>query len=164
VRQHYSTEELVTMVRRSVEIFHRFDDEVGGESGFTNTGWAFLVPEDVSAGLSANLAMGQRLGVDVQEINKEDLLELEPRLELGDVHRIAYEPGSGYADPRATTHSYVRPADGRGPNHGGGDRQRSHRHRRCGKRRRALVRPAGLYGRCRAAAQGNAGRGDHLRH
>jgi sarcosine oxidase subunit beta len=108
IRQHYSTEELVKMVRRSTELFHHFDDEVGGDSGFVNTGWAFLVPEDVSEGLTANLEMGRRLGVDVREISKEDLLEMEPRIELGDVFRIAYEPGSGYADPRATTHSYVR--------------------------------------------------------
>ena len=108
VRQHYSTPELVKMVRRSVEVFHHFDDEVGGDSGFANTGWAFLVPQEVSDGLSANLEMGRRLGVDVREITREDLLELEPRIELGDVHRIAYEPGSGYADPRATTHSYTR--------------------------------------------------------
>src|SRR5258705_5916644 len=52
VRQHYSNEALVRMVRRSVEIFHNFDEQIGGESGFINSGWAFLVPEYVSEGLS----------------------------------------------------------------------------------------------------------------
>ena len=31
IRQHYSNEELVRLVKRSVDIFHNFDDEVGGD-------------------------------------------------------------------------------------------------------------------------------------
>ena len=108
VRQHYSNEVLVRMVRRSVDIFSSFDDEIGGDSGFVNCGWSFLVPEYVSEGFARNIEMGRRLGVDVREITREELLEIEPRIEVGDVHRFAYEPGSGYADPRATTHAYVR--------------------------------------------------------
>jgi glycine/D-amino acid oxidase-like deaminating enzyme len=107
IRQHYSNEELVRLVKRSVDIFHNFDDEVGGDPGFVNCGWAFLIPESVSDGFSKNIAMGQRLGVDVREIARQDLLEMEPRIDLSDVHRIAYEPGSGYADPRTATHAYV---------------------------------------------------------
>ena len=108
IRQHYSNEELVRMVKRSVEIFHYFDDVVGGDPGFVNTGWAFLVPEEVSEGLSRNLEMGRRLGVEVEEISRDDLEDLENRMDLRDVHRIAYEPHSGYADPRLSTHAYVK--------------------------------------------------------
>ena len=108
VRQHYSNEELVRMVKRSVEVFRHFDDVVGGDPGFVNTGWAFLVPPEVSSGLSRNLEMGRRLGVEVKEISREELGELECRIELMDVHRIAYEPESGYADPRLSTHAYVK--------------------------------------------------------
>src|SRR5262245_27079177 len=67
VRQHYSNEELVRMVKRAVDIFHHFDDEVGGETGFVNCGWAFLVPEYVSEGFSRNLAMQQQLGIETRE-------------------------------------------------------------------------------------------------
>ena len=108
IRQHYSNEVLVRLVRRSVDIFSHFDDAVGGDCGFVDCGWSFLIPDYVSEGFEANIAMGQRLGVDVREINREELLEIEPRIAVGDVHRFAYEPGSGYADPRATTHAYVR--------------------------------------------------------
>ena len=107
IRQHYSNEELVRMVKRSVDIFHNFDEEIGGDPGFVNCGWAFLIPESVSDGFSANIAMGQRLGVDVREISHQELGDIEPRIDLSDVHRIAYEPGSGYADPRTATHAYV---------------------------------------------------------
>jgi sarcosine oxidase subunit beta len=108
IRQHYSSDELVRMVRRSVDVFTNFADEIGGECGFVNTGWAFLVPDYVSDGLSENLERGQRLGVDVRELSAAELNDIEPRVDLSDVDRIAYEPGSGYADPRATTHAYVQ--------------------------------------------------------
>lgn len=108
VRQHYTNEVLVRLVRRSVDVFANFDDEIGGDCGFVNCGWSFLIPDYVSDGFSENLKRGQRLGVDVREITREELLEIEPRIHIDDVYRFAYEPGSGYADPRATTHAYVR--------------------------------------------------------
>lgn len=108
IRQHYSNEELVRMVRRSVELFSQFDAQIGGDCGFVNTGWAFLTPQYVSDGFARNLALGQRLGVQVREITRDELRALDPRIDLSDVARIAYEPGSGYADPIAATHAYLK--------------------------------------------------------
>ncbi|MEW5978997.1 MAG: FAD-binding oxidoreductase [Acidobacteriota bacterium] len=108
VRQHYSNEELVRLARRSVDIFTNFADAVGGDCGFVACGWAFLVPETASKGFSANMAMLQQLGVKTWEISKTELLGFESRLKLDDVCRIAYEPGSGYADPHQTTYAYVQ--------------------------------------------------------
>lgn len=108
IRQHYSNEELVRMVKRSVEIFADFNGVVGGDPAFVNSGWSFLVPEDGAAGLARNLELAHRVGVDVRRISKEELRELEPRIDLSDVSHIAYEPGSGYADPIAATCAYVR--------------------------------------------------------
>ena len=78
IRQHYSTDELVRMVRRSVDIFTHFDDEIGGECGFVNTGWAFLAPDYVSDGFTENIERGRRLGVDVREVTIAELNEIEP--------------------------------------------------------------------------------------
>ena len=107
IRQHYSHPDLVRLVKRSVEIFHHFDDAVGGSPGFVNCGWAFLVPEYVSEGFSRNLEMQRSMGIDTREIDRRQLLEMEPRIDLSDVHRIAWEPGAGYADPHATTAAYA---------------------------------------------------------
>ena len=107
IRQHYSHPDLVRLVKRSVEIFHHFDDEVGGSPGFVNCGWAFLVPEYVSEGFSRNLEMQRSMGIDTREIDRRQLLEMEPRIDLNGVHRIAWEPGAGYADPHATTAAYA---------------------------------------------------------
>ena len=108
IRQHNTNEVLVRLVKRSVDIFHAFDEDVGGDPGFVNSGWTFLIPESVSEGFAENLELGRRLGVDVREISREELEEIEPRVDLSDVHRLAYEPRGGYADPRTSTHAYVK--------------------------------------------------------
>ena len=110
VRQHYSNEPLVKMMKRCIEIFSHFQDVVGGASGFVKTGWAFLVPSEAEQGLEENLSMQQRLGINTREISREELLTLEPRFHLDDVARIAYEPDSGYANPTLTTTSYLQAA------------------------------------------------------
>ncbi|WP_289086042.1 FAD-dependent oxidoreductase, partial [uncultured Sulfitobacter sp.] len=48
VRQHYSNEVSIRLVRRSLQIFQGFTDEFDGAKAFTNAGWLFLVPEDAS--------------------------------------------------------------------------------------------------------------------
>lgn len=110
VRQHYSNEFLVRMMKRCIEIFSNFQDCVGGTSGFTNTGWVFLVPQEAVAGFEKNMSMQKEVGINTREISKDELLELEPRFHLDDVARIAYEPDSGYADPYLTTTSYIEAA------------------------------------------------------
>ena len=107
IRQHYSSEELIRMVKRSVEIFHHFGEIIGGSAGFVNSGYGFLVPEYVKEGFERNVSLQQSLGIDTRVISKEEFHELEPRADLSDVHQIVYEPGSGYADPYDTTYSYV---------------------------------------------------------
>jgi sarcosine oxidase subunit beta len=107
IRQHYSNVDLIKLAKRSVEIFRNFATEVGGDCGFVPCGWAFLVPETVSDGFSGNMSMLRRLGVETREISKSELLAIEPRLDVEDVCRIAYEPGSGYADPHRTTYAYI---------------------------------------------------------
>src|SRR5580692_9265308 len=61
IRQHYSNEELIRMAKRSVEIFHNFDDEIGGDAGFVNCGWAFLAPAHASDGVSRILDMQRKI-------------------------------------------------------------------------------------------------------
>ncbi|MFN0168238.1 MAG: NAD(P)/FAD-dependent oxidoreductase [Bryobacteraceae bacterium] len=107
VRQHYSSEELIRMVKRSVEVFQHFDEIIGGTAGFVNCGYGFLVPEVSAEGFRRNIALQQSLGIDTRIISKQEFHELEPRADLSDVDHIAYEPGSGYADPHDTTYSYV---------------------------------------------------------
>ena len=52
--------------------------------------------------------MQRHLGINTQEIDRRQLLEMESRINLSGVDRIAWEPEAGYADPHATTASYVQ--------------------------------------------------------
>ena len=61
IRQHYSSEELIRMVKRSVEIFQHFDEIIGGSAGFVNSGYGFLVPEGVKEGFARNVSSGYAL-------------------------------------------------------------------------------------------------------
>ena len=110
IRQHYSNEPLVRMMKRCIHIFSNFGEMVGGNSGFTKTGWAFLIPQHAAEVFADNMSMQQALGINTREISKKDLLDIEPRFNLDDVARIAYEHDSGYADPHLTTTSYIQAA------------------------------------------------------
>ena len=114
IRQHYSNEPLVRMMKRSIEIFVNFAEMVGGSAGFHGTGWAFLVPSESVSLFRQNLAMQQRIGIRTREISREELLDIEPRFNLEDVATVGYEPESGYADPTRTTASYLQAACRRG--------------------------------------------------
>jgi sarcosine oxidase, subunit beta len=110
VRQHYSNEVLIRMVKRSRDIFEFFADEIGGSAGFVKTGYFFFVPDYASDAFDANMALQQKLGIKTRAISKEDAREISPQIDSIDAERIAYEPDSGYADPYESTISYLQAA------------------------------------------------------
>jgi glycine/D-amino acid oxidase-like deaminating enzyme len=58
--------------------------------------------------------MLQELGIPLRELSAEDFRELQPFCGAEDVGGVAYEPFSGYADPRLATLAFVRQAARRG--------------------------------------------------
>jgi sarcosine oxidase subunit beta len=110
VRQHYSNDVLIRMVKRSRDIFECFTDEVGGSAGFVKTGYLFFVPDYVQDAFRANLELQQKMGVNTRAISKEESREISPQIDPGDAGGIAYEPDSGYADPYEATVSYLQAA------------------------------------------------------
>src|SRR5947208_11415327 len=66
IRQHYSNRLAASMAQKSLRVFEHFEDAVGGPPVFTHTGMAIVVNQRDRAGLEANLAMQQTLGIDVR--------------------------------------------------------------------------------------------------
>src|SRR5947209_13530828 len=66
IRQHYSNRLTASMAQRSLRLFERFDEAVGGPAVFTRTGLIIVVNEKDRSALDANLAMQRELGVDVR--------------------------------------------------------------------------------------------------
>jgi sarcosine oxidase subunit beta len=110
VRQHYSYPVTARMAKLCLEIFSRFDEVIGGEAGFTRTGYLALVgPEDREA-LVANVAMQQAVGVRTVVLGPAEIRELVPRLNIADIAAAAYEADAGFADPASTTAALARRA------------------------------------------------------
>ena len=63
IRQHYSKKLTARMAKYSLQVFQNFADVVGGESGFTPSGFLLVAAEKDLAGLKANVALQQKLVV-----------------------------------------------------------------------------------------------------
>lgn len=110
IRQHYSNELTARMALYSLRVFQNFEEEVGGEGGFTQTGFVGLVDAKDQKGLEANIALQQRVGIQTELLSAEALRELLPGMKTVDLVAAAWEPESGYADPYLTVNSYAHAA------------------------------------------------------
>lgn len=110
VRQHYSNELTARMAKYGVEVFSEFAERVGGECGFTKTGFIVVVGGKDREGLEANLALQQGLGIKTELVSADELQEIMPWLNTSDLIVGAYEPDSGYTDPYLTVQAYAAAA------------------------------------------------------
>ena len=125
VRQHYSNEVSIRLVRESLRFFQGFADEFDGARVFNGIGWLFLCEPDAREAFDENMAQLKRLGVRTWEISPEDAAEELPDLNTDGIGPVAFEPDSGYADPRGTVSALVKKAEtlgGRGLHAYGRDR------------------------------------------
>ena len=110
VRMHYSNEVHAEMAWKSLDIFRNFGEVVGGQCGFTQTGYMVFAGDDNMDAFQANVAMQQSVGIDTKLINREEANEIAPFFYVDDCAGIAYEPGSGHADPSGTAIAYANRA------------------------------------------------------
>lgn len=107
IRQHYSNELTARMALYSLRVFQDFAEQVGGDAGFTPTGFVAMAAAKDRAGLEANVALQRRVGIQTELLSPEALREIMPGLETTDLVVAAYEPESGYADPYSTVNAYA---------------------------------------------------------
>lgn len=110
IRQHYSNELTARMALYSLRVFQDFEERVGGESGFTRTGFIAIVDEKDRAGLEANIALQRRVGIKSELLDAAALGKIMPALDATKLTAIAYEPESGYADPYLTVNAFAQAA------------------------------------------------------
>src|SRR5499425_1720377 len=85
VRMHYTNEPESRMAFASLRYFQYWGDMVGGTCGFTRTGFIMTVSPDNTERLRHNVAMLQRVGVNTQVITAQELQELQPACQVGDL-------------------------------------------------------------------------------
>jgi sarcosine oxidase subunit beta len=110
IRQHYSNELTARMALHSLRVFQSFDEQIGDECGFTQTGFVALAEDKDRVGLEANVELQRGVGIRTELLPPEALREILPAMDTGDLVAAAFEPESGYADPYLTVNAYARAA------------------------------------------------------
>jgi glycine/D-amino acid oxidase-like deaminating enzyme len=95
------------MVVRSLGVFQRFREAVGGESGYVACGALIGVSAAMRPKLEATVALQRSVGVRAEVLEPSDLVRVEPRIDPESLGAILYEPDSGYGDPTAVTNGYA---------------------------------------------------------
>ncbi len=110
VRQLYPTTETSQMVVRSLGVFQRFHDAVGGESGYVACGALIGVSDAMRAKLEETVKLQRSVGVRAEVLEPRDLARVETRIDPASLGAVLYEPDSGYGDPTAVTNGYAEAA------------------------------------------------------
>jgi glycine/D-amino acid oxidase-like deaminating enzyme len=114
VRMHYDVRQDTELAWVSFQYFRNWKEMVGGECGFTRTGFLQLVAAQDKETLKANVAIHQDIGVPVMLIGADDVKRLAPTFATEDVEVAAYEPESGYAMPSDTAAALMNAARDKG--------------------------------------------------
>ncbi len=114
VRMHYDVRQDTELAWVSFQYFRNWKEKVGGDCGFTRTGFIQLVAPQDEAALRANVAMHQDIGVPVLLIKADDVRRLAPNFAVDDINIAAYEPESGYAMPSDTAAALMNAAKEKG--------------------------------------------------
>ena len=107
VRMHYDVEVDSALAWESFHYFKNWRECIGGECGFTRTGFLQIVTPDKNEQLRGNVEMQKRLGILTEVITAADVKKLAPMFKTHDFELAAYEPESGYADPTSATNSFI---------------------------------------------------------
>jgi glycine/D-amino acid oxidase-like deaminating enzyme len=110
VRMHYDLEPESRLAWASFQYFRNWAEMVGGECGFTRTGFVQLVSSAYADSLRLNVSMHQRIGIPSLLITADDVRRLAPYLYTQDFEVAAFEPESGYADPTSTARAFLEAA------------------------------------------------------
>lgn len=106
-----ASEPLIKMLLESIEVFHRFDELIGGKCGFTETGWIGLAGQGQEERVKTTADLEAKIGVDNRIVPVSKLKDVEPNLFTDDLVAGVLEPRSGYANPVETTNSFGTQAE-----------------------------------------------------
>jgi glycine/D-amino acid oxidase-like deaminating enzyme len=107
VRQLYPTPETTQMVRRSLEVFQRFGETVGGHAGYVGCGVLIGVSPSMRPQLTKTLALQRAFGVRAEVLEPSDVARVDARIDTTGLGAVLHEPESGYGDPVGVTAGYA---------------------------------------------------------
>lgn len=108
IRYQFSTEINVRLSLLSLPMLDRFEEELGQAIDLRYCGYLFLLTEeeDVEA-FRANVEMQQRLGVETEWMEPEEIARIVPAVDLEGVIAGTFHARDGLADPNGVVQGYV---------------------------------------------------------
>lgn len=91
VRMHYDLESESRLAWAAFHYFRNWSEIVGGDCGFTRTGFLQIVGPEYNEALRANVAMQQRIGIPSLVVTADDI-RIDPRRPGADGRYLALHP------------------------------------------------------------------------
>lgn len=110
VRTHYSIEANLRHAAESLKIFANFDDLIGGDVGWHQTGYLIVGPDEHRRPMEEVFRKQNEYGIDTAVLTPAEAHKIHPLLQFEDVGVIGYDTLAGYADPYLTTTAYAHRA------------------------------------------------------
>lgn len=108
IRLHYSNAIMARLALLGWRLLKDMETKLGEPSGFVKSGVITAVSEKDRRNFETNVNLQRSIGIDTRLIDIEELEELQPGIETKGISSAAFEPESGYADPRLTTQTFAK--------------------------------------------------------
>jgi len=117
IRQQWSTRENAELAKKSVEMFEKLSSELGEDIEFTQGGYLIAIHDKKELNQSKkNVEMQRSLGIKVDIINPDEIVNIAPVLDVKGMDAIAasFCPTDGHANPFKTTFALANKAEENG--------------------------------------------------
>lgn len=103
VPQLRASESLTRAITYSLELFEQFEAATGCSCGFQQVGSMKIATDEARLDeLEAHIALGKKLGIDIDFMSPEHAQELAPVLRLDGVKAVTFAPRDGFVNPHLT--------------------------------------------------------------
>lgn len=110
IRCHYSNEPVVRLADRAAKLWPRLEAELGYPVDYMRNGLIVAVAAADTENMKRIVQMQQRVGVETQIVNPEEIRRWIPEFNPHELALTAYERQAGYADPYATAVAFANKA------------------------------------------------------
>ncbi|MCD6370211.1 MAG: FAD-binding oxidoreductase [Thermoplasmata archaeon] len=111
IRQQFGDEANIKMMKRSVELWSRMEEDLGMDVDFRQGGYLFLLyDEDEVRDFKKNVELQNRFGVPSRIITPEEAKEIVPLLNTEGLLSAAWNHTDGKANPFKTVFAYANAA------------------------------------------------------
>jgi sarcosine oxidase subunit beta len=107
IRAQFSDELNVRVALECIARFTRFEEEIGTDIGFHQSGYLFLLRSGEVAAFESSVELQRSLGVPTELLSPDHAADLVPQLSLDGIAAATFCPLDGCADPGATVQGYA---------------------------------------------------------